>query len=81
MKFICFSSGAQRQYRDDIIRAMAMPAGCELTFRYRHKYLSRAVQDYLQGGKVSGTDEVLICYLDQSDRSRPVDSFPSDSLL
>jgi len=76
MRFICFSSGAQRQYRDDIIRAMAMPAGCELTFRYRHKYLTRAVQDYLKAGKVSGTDEVLICYLDQSDRSRPVDFIP-----
>lgn len=76
MRFICFSSGARRQYRDDIIRAMAMPAGCELTFRYRHKYLSRAVQDYLKGGKPSGTDEVLICYLDQSERSRPVDFIP-----
>jgi hypothetical protein len=76
MRFICFSSGAQRQYRDDIIRAMGMPTGCELTFRYRYKYLSRAVQDYVSAGKVSGADEVLICYLDQADRSRPIDFIP-----
>lgn len=76
MQFICFSSGAQRQYRDDIIRAMAMPAGCELTFRYRLKYLSRAVLDYLNAGTISGTDDVLIAYLDQSDKSRPVDFIP-----
>jgi hypothetical protein len=59
MRFICFSSGAQQRYRDDIVRAMAMPAGCELTFRYRLKYLARAVLDHLNNGRISQADQVL----------------------
>jgi len=75
MRFVCFSSGAQRRYRDDIIRAMGMPAGCEITFRYRRKYISTGVLELL--GKPSlQAAEVLICYLDQSDRSKPVDFIP-----
>lgn len=76
MRFVCFSSGAQRRYRDDIVRAMAMPAGCELTFRYRFKYLGHSVKEHLRNRRIGGSDEVLICYLDQSDRSRPVDCIP-----
>lgn len=76
MRFICFSSGAQRRYRDDIIRAMAMPAGCELTFRYRLKYLAHAVQEHLKNGRITPGDQVLISYLDQSDRAQPVFFIP-----
>jgi hypothetical protein len=76
MHFICFSSGAQKRYRDDIIRAMAMPPGCELTFRYRIKYLSPAVQEHLKGGRIGKADQVLISYLDQSDRTQPVFFIP-----
>jgi hypothetical protein len=75
-RFICFSSGAQRRYRDDIIRAMAMPAGCELNFRYRLKYLANSVQEHLEQGRIGPGDEVLISYLDQSDRSQPVFFIP-----
>jgi len=76
MRFICFSSGAQRRYRDDIIRAMAMPAGCELTFRYRLKYLAHAVQQHLQNDRITAGDQVLISYLDQSDPAQPVFFIP-----
>jgi hypothetical protein len=76
MRFICFSSGAQKRYRDDIIRAMAMPPGCELTFRYRIKYLSPAVQEHLKGGRIGKGDQVLISYLDQSDKTQPVFFIP-----
>lgn len=76
MKFICFSSGAQRRYRDDIVRAMAMPPGCELTFRYRTKYLALAVRERLGSGTLVQGAEILICYLDQSERSKPVDFIP-----
>ncbi len=70
--FICFSSGAEPRYRDDIVRAMAMPMGCELTFRYRMKYLAHAVQEHLKNGRITEGDRVLISYLDQSDRAKPV---------
>lgn len=76
MQFICFSSGAQRRYRDDIVRAMAMPAGCEITFRYRLKYLAHSVQEHLKASRIGKDDQVLICYLDQSDRAKPVDFIP-----
>jgi hypothetical protein len=76
MQFICFSSGAQRRYRDDIVRAMAMPAGCELTFRYRAKYISHSVQEFLRKTTLVEQPRVLVCYLDQSERQRPVDFIP-----
>jgi len=76
MQFICFSSGAQRRYRDDIIRAMAMPSGCELNFRYRLKYLSNSVLENLRNNRIGTGHEVLICYLDQSDRGKQVFFIP-----
>jgi hypothetical protein len=76
MRFVCFSSGATQRYRDDIIRAMAMPDGCELTFRYRLKYVALSVQEHLKSGSIGQADQVLICYLDQSERSKPVDFIP-----
>jgi hypothetical protein len=76
MRFICFSSGVQKRYRDDIIRAMAMPRGCELTFRYRLKHLSDAVQGHLKNQRISTGDQVLISYLDQSEKSKPVFFIP-----
>ena len=55
---------------------MAMPVGCELNFRYRWKYLSLSVQEHLKAGRIGNGDQILICYLDQSDRSKPVDFIP-----
>jgi hypothetical protein len=76
MRFICFSSGAQKRYRDDIVRAMAMPPGCELTFRYRLKYLTEAVREHLRNGRIGTGDQVLISYLDQSERDQPIFFIP-----
>lgn len=36
---ILLSSSARRRYRDDIVRALAHPAGTEFRFRYGEKYL------------------------------------------
>ena len=33
------SSGATRRYRDDIIRALALPVGAELQFRYDRRFI------------------------------------------
>lgn len=70
MRFVCFSSGSQPRYRDDVIRAMAMPEGAELTFRYRLKYLGNSVQDSVTSRKINAGDEVLITYVDQSDKTK-----------
>jgi hypothetical protein len=76
MQFVCFSSGAQRQYRDDIVRALGMPFGCELIFRYRLKYVAESVQNYLKNDRVRQGDRVLISYVDQSERNQPVFFIP-----
>jgi hypothetical protein len=52
MRFICFLSGAQGRCPDDIVRAMAMPAGCELTFRYRLKYLGHSVPEQAENDRL-----------------------------
>jgi hypothetical protein len=70
MKFVCFSSGSQPRYRDDIIRAMAMPDGAELTFRYRLKYLGNSVQESVKSSRFKAGDDVLITYVDQSDKTK-----------
>ena len=36
---ICLSSGARPRYREDIVRALAMPEGTHLAFRYDQKWV------------------------------------------
>lgn len=59
------SSGSRPRYLDDIIRAMALPAGALLTFRYEHKYLSGEMQKLFTTGNPKGMSGAL-CYIDQS---------------
>ena len=55
---ILISSSAQQRYADDIIRALAHPAGTTFQFRYDKKYV-----DGLLGQRVLDGEPVLICYL------------------
>ncbi|MEC9363124.1 MAG: hypothetical protein VYC42_07860 [Pseudomonadota bacterium] len=55
---------------------MAMPPGCELTFRYRLKYLSDSVRRAAEQGQLRQPARVLICYLDQASRDRPIEFVP-----
>lgn len=55
---ILISSGAQPRYADDIVRALAHPAGTNFQFRYGAKY----VDDRL-GQHNLANESVLICYL------------------
>lgn len=55
---ILISSGAQPRYADDIVRALAHPAGTTFQFRYGTKY----VEDRL-GQRDLANEPVLICYL------------------
>ncbi len=55
---ILISSSAQQRYADDIIRALAHPAGTSFQFRYDKKYV-----DGLLGQRSLAGEPVLICYL------------------
>ena len=68
--FICLSSGATSRYRRDIVRAIAMPKGARLQFRYRLTYVADAVKQKIRDGTYANT-RVLIAYLDQSNRDQP----------
>ena len=55
---ILISSGAQPRYADDIVRALAHPAGTTFQFRYGTKY----VEDRL-GQRDLANEPALVCYL------------------
>lgn len=73
--FVCLSSGARPRYRQDILRAIAMPRGARLQFRYRLELVAESVQVRIRNG-TANQEKVLIAYLDQSDRSKMPEFVP-----
>jgi hypothetical protein len=64
--FICLSSGARPRYRQDILRAIAMPSGMRLQFRYTNNIVAPKIIDRIHTGSVKG-EKALIAYCDQHD--------------
>lgn len=62
---ICLSSGSRPQYAHDVLRAIALPQGATLQFRYRLEWLSEDVRKEL-GEKSCSGQEALIAYIDQT---------------
>lgn len=62
--FICLSSGASPRYREDVLRALAMPTGAAVQFRYDLKHLAHAVQNAVHEKKAEG-QPALIVYVKQ----------------
>lgn len=73
--FICLSSGARPRYRQDIIRAIAMPRGSRLQFRYRLDLVTEGVKQRIKDGTYRNT-RALIAYLDQQDRTKVPELVP-----
>ena len=67
--FVCLSAGRSPRYREDILRALAMPMGCSLQFRYDQKWVAQIIRDRLPAGIAKG-QKVLIAYIDQEDKSK-----------
>jgi hypothetical protein len=67
---ICLSSGDRPRYRQDVLRALALPRESTLQFRYDQRWVSDGVLRMIQDHKIVG-QEVLIAYADQS---RPASS-------
>ena len=73
--FICLSSGARPRYREDVLRALAMPEGSSVQFRYDLKWVAPVIRDRLSGKDGKGTS-CLIAYIDQSDPNKAPDLIP-----
>jgi hypothetical protein len=73
--FICLSSGARPRYRQDIIRAIAMPEGSKLQFRYRLDLVAQRVKQMIENGTYKN-NKALIAYLDQRDGTKPPELVP-----
>lgn len=77
--YVCLSSGARPRYRRDIIRALAMPAGTWIQFRYAREWVSPAILADLADSKKRKAlpgKGVLISYVDQTDPQRDPELLP-----
>ena len=73
--FLCLSSGASARYREDVLRALAMPWGSALQFRYLKRYVAPAVLDGASSIPTQ-TPDALIAYIDQSEPGKPPQIVP-----
>ena len=66
--YLLFSSGRRQRYLEDIFRALALPEGAEIRFRYREDLLSESAgRRFLEAsGSIA-----YICYLDISTEGVP----------
>lgn len=78
--FVCCSSGAFARYRRDILRAIALPTGARLQFRYDFKYVDPGVKAKVEAEKwkLLKAEELtcILCYCDQSDPDRLIELVP-----
>lgn len=58
---LCLSSGSSERYRQDILRALGLPVGADLQFRYSDSLVEDAVLQRARNATLAGED-VLICY-------------------
>jgi hypothetical protein len=61
---VLLSSGARARYLDDVLRALALPEGAELQFRYDEAWISENVKVLLED-KIEGK-KAVVCFSDQS---------------
>ncbi len=73
--FIFLSSGASPRYRQDVLRALEMPKGARLQFRYDSKWIAANVRDLISKKEVNGTPS-LIAYIDQHDKTKTPELIP-----
>jgi hypothetical protein len=72
---LCLSSGFTPRYRDDVLRAISMPSGSRLRFRYELRLIPESLKPLIAGNQLEG-EEVCIAYLDRTDRTRPPELVP-----
>jgi hypothetical protein len=72
---LMLSSGKWPRYRDDIIRALALPIGGGLQFRYRKKHVPTDAFEAMSKNAFRGA-EALVAYLDASNQQPPPQIVP-----
>jgi hypothetical protein len=72
---LCLSSGFRLRYRHDIFRAIAMPDGSQLQFRYEKVLVPAGLQAQLASNALEKSD-VCIAYLDRADAEKPIEMVP-----
>jgi len=72
---LCLSSAAKPRYRQDILRALSMPPGARLQFRYALKWVAHGLRDRARANELKGT-EVCIAYLDIATTTEPLTILP-----
>ncbi|HET8895268.1 MAG TPA: hypothetical protein VFM96_14340, partial [Gaiellaceae bacterium] len=66
--YVCLSSGHRPRYLRDVARALALPPGMWLYFRYERGWIADEVRDKLDKERTRRTlhgERVLIAYIDQ----------------
>jgi hypothetical protein len=67
--FLCLSSGSRPRYRRDIARALALPTGTRIQFRYARKWIDPSIlgqiDDRKRRKKLRGAS-CLVAYVDQA---------------
>lgn len=70
--YLCLSSGSRPRYRRDISRALALPRGAQLQFRYRRRWIAAPILESLDDPKrrkkLRGAS-VLVAYIDQTSKT------------
>lgn len=60
---VCLSSGLTPQYRLDILRALALPSGMSIQFRYSKSLIAENLRDDLSSNRLAGA-VVLLAHVD-----------------
>jgi hypothetical protein len=63
---VCLSSGLTPQYRLDILRCLALPAGMSIQFRYGQSLIAENLREELAANRLAGS-VVLLAYVDYTD--------------
>jgi hypothetical protein len=78
-EFLCLSSGSRPRYRRDIARALSLPTGMRIQFRYARKWIDPSILSQIderkQRKKLRGAS-CLIAYVDQAPGSGDVEIVP-----
>lgn len=72
---LCLSSGAKPRYRQDILRALALPQGAVLRFRYDAGYVAESLKEPLAQNKLAD-QAVCLAYLDSSEQGKEPEIVP-----
>ena len=67
---LCLSSGATQRYRQDILRAIAQPAGAVMQFRYSLDLIAESLKQLIAENKLTN-ERLCIAYLDRGGQDRP----------